>query len=176
MWVGYARTTRDGVIPAAEDASLREAGCELVFADPRQGGAADQQPQLARALENLGPRDVLLVPRLDCLAGGLPELIARIVQVQARGAAIRTPQGAVTSGHAQSKQLLEALLAFDRQRAETRRQRGQAAQDEEDELAARPRLLGDAAERLAASRAHTDAPAPRLARPLRKRRRASTPS
>jgi hypothetical protein len=117
---------------------------------------------------------VLLVTGLDHLAGGLHELIACMVQVQAKGAAIRTPQGAVELGHAQSKDLLEALLSFDAQLAEARKQKSKAGHAH-DELAARPRLLDDASERLAASRAHADEPAPQLARSVRKRRRASTP-
>jgi DNA invertase Pin-like site-specific DNA recombinase len=161
MLVGYVRTTREGAIPAAEDASLRDAGCEVVFADACAGAAAEQQPELGKALDSLGPQDVLLVTGLDRLAGGLRELIARMVQVQAKGASVRTLQGAIEPGATKGKELLDALLSFDQQIAEARSlQKMNAAQ------AGRPRLLDDAAVRLAASRAHAGEPVPKIARSI----------
>lgn len=166
MLVGYVRSNRDGAIPAAEDASLRNAGCEVVFADPCGGSAAEQQPELGKALDSLGPRDVLLVTGLDRLAGGLRELIARMVQVQAKGASVRTLQGSLDSGPAHGKELLEALLSFDQQIAGARnRQKMSAAQDQSEQVE-RPRLLDDAAVRLAASRAHAGESVPQIARSI----------
>lgn len=177
MLVGYVRSTRDGAIPAAEDASLREAGCEVVFADPCAGSAAEQQPELGKALDSLQPQDVLLVTGLDRLAGGLRELIARMVQVQAKGASVRTLQGSIEPGAANAKELLDALLSFDQQIAGARSQKRANAAQEQSEQAERPRLVDDAAERLAASRAHAgETAAPQLARSIgasaRKRRAA----
>jgi DNA invertase Pin-like site-specific DNA recombinase len=163
MLVGYVRSTREGAIPAAEDASLRDAGCEVVFADPCAGAAAEQQPELGKALESLQPQDVLLVTGLDRLAGGLRELIARMVQVQAKGASVRTLQGAIEPGATKGKELLDALLSFDQQLAEARSlQKMNAAQAQ----GGRPRLLDDAAVRLAASRAHAGEPLPKIARSI----------
>ena len=174
MLVGYVRSTREGAIPAAEHASLRNAGCELVFADPCAGAAAEQQPELGKALESLGPQDVLLVTGLDRLAGGLRELIARMVQVQAKGASVRTLQGSIEPGAANAKELLDALLSFDQQIAGARSRQKMKAAEEQAELAGRPRLVDDAAERLAASRAHAAEPVAPIARPIgaRTRRRA----
>lgn len=174
MLVGYVRTTREGQIPAAEDAILREAGCELVFADPCVGTAAEQQPGLAKALESLQPQDVLLVTRLDRLAGGLRELITCMVEVQGRGAAVRTLQGAIEPGRTNGSALLEALLSFEKERAEARAHQRTRAVHDQTEQAARPRLLDDAAERLAASRAHADEPVLPIARSIGARRRRRT--
>ena len=166
MLVGYVRSTRDGSIPAAEDASLREAGCEVIFADRAVGAAAEQQPELRKALESLQPQDVLLVSGLDRLAGGLRELIARMVQVQAKGASVRTLQSSSDSGPMHGKELLEALLSFDQQAAEARkRQKANAAQEQSGEPS-RPRLLDDAAVRLAASRTPTAEPTSQIARSI----------
>jgi DNA invertase Pin-like site-specific DNA recombinase len=161
MLVGYVRTTVKGANPAAENASLLDAGCEVVFADRCMGSAGEQQPELARALESLQPQDVLLVSGLDRLASGLPELIARMVQVQTKGACVRTLQGACEPGATNSRELLEALLSFS---PKLRSAKAQAASDLA-EHAERPRQLDDAAARLE-SRVHDAEPAPAIARPL----------
>ncbi|HET8939993.1 MAG TPA: recombinase family protein [Polyangiales bacterium] len=175
MLVGYVRSTRDGAIPAAEDASLRNAGCEVVFADPCAGAAAEQQPELGKALESLGPQDVLLVTGLDRLAGGLRELIARMLQVQAKGASVRTLRGSLEPGSASAKDLLDALLSFEKQIAGARSRQKLKAAEEQSEQVGRPRLVDDVAVRLAASRAQAAEPVAQLARPIgasaRKRRR-----
>jgi len=152
MLVGYVRST----VSSAEGASLRDAGCELVFADSCVGSAAEPQPELGKALDSLRPQDVLLVTGLDRLAGDLGELIARMVQVQAKGASVRTlpQQGSIEAGAANAKELLDALLAFEGQRAKARKQQKTNTPQEPSEQLERPRLLDDAATRLVASRAH----------------------
>jgi DNA invertase Pin-like site-specific DNA recombinase len=177
MRVGYIRSTHEGDIAAAENASLRDAGCEVVFADSWVGSAAEQQPELAKALESLQPQDVLLVTKLDRLAGALPELIARMVQVQTKGASVRTLQAADESGAASGRDLLEALLSFDPKLANPRNRSGAKPTPAQADTLERPRQLDDAAARLAESRAHDAEPAAGIARPLgatRKLRRART--
>jgi DNA invertase Pin-like site-specific DNA recombinase len=168
MLVGYVRSAQQGDVSAAEDASLRDAGCELVFADSYVGSAAEQQPELGKALDRLGPHDVLLVTGLDRLAGDLSELIARMVQVQAKGACVRTLQlqGAIEPGSTNAKVLLDALLAFDAQRASARKRQKANVVEERDEDGRRPRLLDDAAVRLVASRAQAGEPVPKIARSI----------
>lgn len=168
MLVGYVRSAQQGDVSAAEGASLRDAGCELVFADSCVGAAAEQQPELGKALDRLGPQDVLLVTGLDRLAGDLSELIARMVQVQAKGACVRTLQlqGAIEPGSTNAKVLLDALLAFDAQRASARKRQKANAVEERNEDGRRPRLLDDAAVRLVASRAQAGEPVPKIARSI----------
>lgn len=118
-----------------------------------------------------------MVTGLDRLAGGLRELIARMVQVQAKGASVRTLQSSIEPGSTNAKELLDALLSFDQQLAGARSRQRMNAAEEQAEQAGRPRLVDDAAVRLAASRTHAGEPAAQLARPIgasaRKRRRAS---
>lgn len=155
MLVGYARSTREGAFPAVEDATLRSVGCEVVFADSCGSSSAEPQPELARALESLQPRDVLLVTALDCLGGGLRELIARVVQVQAKGASVRTLQGSFDTRTANGRELLEALLSFDRGLTRAPTQHGAKATQPQAQALDRPPMLDAAAARLDA--AHTPA-------------------
>jgi Resolvase, N terminal domain len=54
MIVGYARVSTDGQTLDAQQAALRSAGCEKVFAE-KQSGAKTDRAQLAKAIAALGP-------------------------------------------------------------------------------------------------------------------------
>jgi DNA invertase Pin-like site-specific DNA recombinase len=64
MIIGYARVSTDGQTLDAQQARLKAAGAEEVFAEKISGAVTDRR-QLARAIAVLGPGDVLLVTRLD---------------------------------------------------------------------------------------------------------------
>jgi DNA invertase Pin-like site-specific DNA recombinase len=53
MIVGYARVSTDGQTLDAQQAALRAAGCEKVFAE-KVGGAKTDRQQLAKVLAALG--------------------------------------------------------------------------------------------------------------------------
>jgi DNA invertase Pin-like site-specific DNA recombinase len=176
MLVGYMRAASDGAFPAAEDAVLRSVGCEVVFADQGVSSAAEPLPELTRAVDSLQPHDVLLVTGLDRLGSGLRELITRMVQVQAKGASVRTVQGAVDTHIANGKELLEALLSFDRKLADASSKKdGKAARqlDQDDD---RPRLLDVAAERLKSPCAPQTRPQTRSLSRGARRKRVESPS
>lgn len=166
MLVGYVGSTREGASPAAEDAALRDAGCDVVFTDQCESSAAEPRTEFAKALESLKPQDVLLVTGFDRLAGGLRELIARMLQVQAKGASVRTLRGCVDTHTANSKELLEALLSFEKDLAGARIHQGMKVAQQQGQHVGRPRLLDTAAVRLAAARAEAGEPVPRIARSL----------
>jgi len=67
MILGYARVSTDGQTLDAQQATLRGAGAEKVFAEKVSGIVTDRK-QLAKAIASLAPGDVLLVTRLDRLA------------------------------------------------------------------------------------------------------------
>jgi DNA invertase Pin-like site-specific DNA recombinase len=60
MIYGYARVSTDGQTLDAQEAVLRAAGAERVFAEKISGAVTDRKA-LARALAALGPGDVLVV-------------------------------------------------------------------------------------------------------------------
>ena len=59
--------TRDGQILAAQDAALREAGCERLYAE-KVSGAKTDRAALTRAIAALADGDALIVTKLDRLA------------------------------------------------------------------------------------------------------------
>jgi DNA invertase Pin-like site-specific DNA recombinase len=64
MIIGYARVSTDGQGLDAQDAALRAAGCEKVFAEKVSGAKTDRQ-QLAKAIAALSEGDTLIVTKLD---------------------------------------------------------------------------------------------------------------
>jgi DNA invertase Pin-like site-specific DNA recombinase len=65
--IGYARVSTDGQTLDAQQATLKAAGADKVFAETISGAVTDRR-ELRRAVESLTCGDVLLVTRLDRLA------------------------------------------------------------------------------------------------------------
>ena len=62
MIVGYARVSTDGQTPDAQQAALKAAGAERVYAEKVSGAVTDRKA-LGRAVAALEPGDVLCVAR-----------------------------------------------------------------------------------------------------------------
>ncbi len=67
MIVGYARVSTDGQTLDAQQAMLKAAGVERVYAEKISGARSDRA-QLAKLLKALGEGDTVIVTRLDRLA------------------------------------------------------------------------------------------------------------
>ena len=117
MIVGYARVSTDGQTLDAQQASLRAAGAEKVFSEKVSGAKTDRR-QLAKAIDALGPGDVLLVTRLDRLARSTRDLLNVLAMVSERQAGFRSladPMIDTTSPHGKLiLAVLAALAEFER--------------------------------------------------------------
>ena len=89
MIVGYARVSTDGQTLDAQQAALRSAGCEKVFAE-KQSGAKTDRAQLAKAIAALGPGDTLVVCKLDRLARSTRDLLNTLDAIGKAGASFRS--------------------------------------------------------------------------------------
>jgi DNA invertase Pin-like site-specific DNA recombinase len=74
MLIGYGRVSTDGQSLEAQQALLKAAGAERIFAEKISGTVTDRKA-LAKAIAALGPGDVLLVTRLDRLARSTRDLL-----------------------------------------------------------------------------------------------------
>jgi DNA invertase Pin-like site-specific DNA recombinase len=134
MIVGYARVSTDGQTLDAQQAALRSAGCEKVFAE-KQSGAKTDRAQLAKAIAALGPGDVLVVCKLDRLARSTRDLLNTLAAIGDKGASFKslgdswadttTPAGklmlTVLGGLAEyERHLILARTSGGRQRAQLR--------------------------------------------------------
>ncbi len=65
--IGYARVSTDDQKLDLQMDLLREAGCELIFADHGVSGRKDTRPELDKMLETLSPHDMLYVYKVSRL-------------------------------------------------------------------------------------------------------------
>jgi len=114
MIVGYCRVSSGSQSLDAQLAALKAAGAERTFAEKESGIKSDR----ARALEALGPGDLLLVTRLDRLARSVRDLLNTLDAVGKAGAGFRSladPMIDTTSPHGKLiLAVLAALAEFER--------------------------------------------------------------
>jgi DNA invertase Pin-like site-specific DNA recombinase len=80
MIIGYARVSTDGQTLDAQQASLKAAGADKVYAETISGAFTDRR-ELKRAIEALTCGDVLIVTKLDPLARSTRDLLNTIATI-----------------------------------------------------------------------------------------------
>ena len=86
---GYAIVSTDGQTVAAQVPTLTAAGAAKVFREVVSGAKTDRT-QLRRALDQLAAGDVLMVTRLDRLAGSTRDLLNMLARITERKAGFRS--------------------------------------------------------------------------------------
>jgi DNA invertase Pin-like site-specific DNA recombinase len=89
MKYGYARVSTDGQSVGAQVATLRKRGAGKVFREVASG-AKTNRAQLRRVIGQLDAGDVLMVTRLDRLAGSTRDLLNTLAAIADRKAGFRS--------------------------------------------------------------------------------------
>jgi DNA invertase Pin-like site-specific DNA recombinase len=89
MILGYARVSTDGQSLDAQDAALREAGCERIYCE-KINGAVTERKALARAIAALAKGDTLIVAKLDRLARSTRDLLNTLAAIADAGASFKS--------------------------------------------------------------------------------------
>lgn len=89
MLVGYARVSTGQQNLDRQMAALKRAGCRHVFKEKQSGREGLRRPQLEKAIEALGPGDVLLLAEWDRATRSMLDGIRIIERVAARGAMLK---------------------------------------------------------------------------------------
>ena len=117
MTILDARVSTDGQTLDAQEASLRSAGAERIFAEKISGAVTDRKA-LAKAIATLGAGDVLLVTRLDRLARSTRDLLNTLAAISDKGAGFRSlsdPWADTTTPHGKLMiTVLGGLAEFER--------------------------------------------------------------
>ena len=87
MKIGYARVSTSGQSLDRQIDSLREAGCERIYAEKVSSGKKDR-PELARMMDALREGDVVIVAELTRLGRSVKELIDLVERIHTTGADI----------------------------------------------------------------------------------------
>ncbi|RVT91293.1 recombinase family protein [Sphingomonas crocodyli] len=112
MRVGYARVSSVGQSLDVQEALLREAGCEEVFAEKKSGTTTEGREALEQAINFVRSGDTLVVTRLDRLARSGSDLYAIVDRLSAKGVFFQCiQQGAVDTTSSMGKLVLGILGA-----------------------------------------------------------------
>lgn len=113
MLVGYARVSTVGQSLDIQEAALKTAGCEKIFAEKKSGASQQDRTALEEALEFVRSGDALVVTRLDRLARSVLDLRNIVDRLDAKGAGFTClQQGAIDTTRSDGKLLLNILGSF----------------------------------------------------------------
>jgi DNA invertase Pin-like site-specific DNA recombinase len=147
--VGYARVSSVGQSLEVQEAALREAGCEKVFAEKRSATSQEGREELRRALEYVRESDVFVVTRIDRLARSVSDLSAIVAMLNAKGVGFRAvQQGEFDTTGSSGRALINMLGVFAEFETDLRRERqmeGIAKAKAEGRYRGRPRSVDAAA-------------------------------
>jgi DNA invertase Pin-like site-specific DNA recombinase len=87
--IGYARIASSDGNLEIQARALREAGCEIVFAEIGNGNLGADLPELANALRSLGPGDELVVATIDRLSRDPAALDHCLSMIESLGTTLR---------------------------------------------------------------------------------------
>ena len=123
MLVGYARVSTDGQTLDAQQAALKAAGVERIYAEKISGAKSDRL-QLTKLLKALEEGDTVVVTRLDRLARSTRDLLNILDTVAKAGAGFKSLADAwadTTTAHGRLMlTVLGGLAEFERELIRTR--------------------------------------------------------
>ena len=89
---GYARVSTADQSLEMQEAALKAAGCEAIRSERRSGTGTNRGAELQTVLDFLSRGDVLIVTRIDRLAGSIGDLQDIVRAVKAKGASLRATE------------------------------------------------------------------------------------
>jgi DNA invertase Pin-like site-specific DNA recombinase len=129
--IGYARVSTQEQNLARQIAALRAEGCDVIYREKASGKSTKNRPELEKAIDQLGTRDVLVLAEWDRATRSLMDGIDIMRRINERGALIKvldrkdldltTPTGRGILA------LLSGLAEDDRERIMRRANEGRAA-------------------------------------------------
>ncbi|MFP4519080.1 MAG: recombinase family protein [Oceanicaulis sp.] len=168
MKIGYANLFADDTDIKAQLDALTAAGCRLVFKEAAPGGL-QSRPELKRALAQARRGDVLVVWRLERLAGSLRELnriTARLHRTGVGFIALEDGIDTTTPAGPLVYRLLSTLEGFERDAHSGRTKAGVDAARSRGRKLGRPNALTEAQIKAAGAKRAAGTPVPEIAEEL----------
>ncbi len=112
MLLGYARVSKgEEQDTRMQEAAFRTAGVERLFTECASGGRWDR-PQLHRLLDQLRPRDVVVVGKRDRLSRSLTDLLPLMERIAQAGAGFRSLTAAIDTTTPAGWMLMQMVGSF----------------------------------------------------------------
>jgi DNA invertase Pin-like site-specific DNA recombinase len=112
MLLGYARVSKgEEQDTRMQETALRAAGVERLFTERASGGRWDR-PELHRLLDQLRPRDVVVVWKLDRLSRSLKDLLHLMERIAQAGAGFRSLTEAIDTTTPAGRMLMQMVGSF----------------------------------------------------------------
>src|SRR3954464_2880073 len=121
--IGYARVSSTDQNLEVQERALRAAGCDTIRSEKRSGTTTTGRDELRTILDFLRKGDVLMVTRIDRLAGSIGDLQDIVRAVKARGASLRATEQPIDTSTAAGKCFLDMLGVFAEFETNLRRER-----------------------------------------------------
>jgi len=112
MLIGYARVSNaESQDTTVQIIALEAAGAEKIFTENASGGRWDR-PELHRMLNQLRPKDVLIVWKLDRLTRSLKDLLQIIDKVEKNGAGFKSITEAIDTTTPAGRMMMHMVGSF----------------------------------------------------------------
>lgn len=114
MLVGYARVSTKDQNLESQVSKLKEAGCEEIYEGKFSGVSQASEDSLKKLIQFIRKGDTVVVTRLDRLGRSLKSIINTIDEVSAKGATLKSLDGALdtSSNSPMSKAMVNLLGVF----------------------------------------------------------------
>jgi len=112
MRLGYARVSKgEEQDTRMQETALRAAGVERLFTERASGGRWDR-PELHRLLDQLRPKDIVVVWKLDRLSRSLKDLLSIMERIVHAGAGFRSLTEAIDTITPAGRMLMQMVGSF----------------------------------------------------------------
>lgn len=143
MKFGYARTSKLEQNLDLQIDELKKAGCGKIITDKISGSVAER-PGLEKLREQLRPKDVIVVWRLDRMGRSLKHLVDLFIELEESGVEFQSLQEKIDTSSPTGKlifHLFGALAEFERNLTQERTKAGLSAARSRGKLGGRPKRL-----------------------------------
>ena len=110
--IGYARVSTEGQNLDLQLNALREARCDLIFADHGVSGVKTRRPEFDKAMAMLGAGDTLVVWKLDRMSRSLRHLVDIVEGLRLRGCQFECITDAIDTSSAMGQFTFHIMAAM----------------------------------------------------------------
>jgi DNA invertase Pin-like site-specific DNA recombinase len=121
--IGYARVSTTDQDTGIQEAALKAAGCDIIRTEKRSGASMKDRTELATILDFVRKGDTLVVTRIDRLARSVADLQQIVLNLKAKGVALKATEQPIDTSTAAGKCFLDMLSVFAEFETNLRRER-----------------------------------------------------